>query len=166
MLKHVKRALDSEETIRLLLLAKTIEKDGKIVMVIELLNVDLPQDPISNSTMFNRDGQITALIEAPEFRVGRIFTSLVSPSHRLCRFSQLSLWKSQRSARTAGCVLVRRVPGTLVVGGTRRLRRVDELSDCIVVVRVVLRIRFLNRCQSQISPFPLQAYLKGWAGFP
>eukprot|EP00962_Isochrysis_galbana_P023524 scaffold7119_cov129-Isochrysis_galbana.AAC.2 len=41
VLQHVKDALDRKKAVRLLLLADAIEKDGKVVVIVELLNVHL-----------------------------------------------------------------------------------------------------------------------------
>ena len=45
MLEHVKSSLDCKETVRLLLFAQAVKKDGKVVVIIQLFDVYLPLDP-------------------------------------------------------------------------------------------------------------------------
>ena len=47
VLQHIKSALYGKETIRLLLLTQAVKKDGQVVVVVELFNVDLPLDPVA-----------------------------------------------------------------------------------------------------------------------
>mmetsp|Transcript_35192 Transcript_35192/g.113355 ORF Transcript_35192/g.113355 Transcript_35192/m.113355 type:complete len:224 (+) Transcript_35192:85-756(+) len=64
VLQHVKDALDRKKAVRLLLLADAIEKDGKVVVIVELLNVHLPADAVVNAAVLDLNGQVPTLVEA------------------------------------------------------------------------------------------------------
>jgi hypothetical protein len=67
LLEHVEDSLNSEESIRVLLLTDTLEEDREVVMVVELLDFNLPVDTVLRS-MLNGDWEISTIIEASEFR--------------------------------------------------------------------------------------------------
>lgn len=46
LLQHVEDALDSQESVWVLLLTDTLEEDWQVMMIIELLNLHLPVNPI------------------------------------------------------------------------------------------------------------------------
>lgn len=66
LFEHIRNTLDGEETVGVNLLADTFEEDGKVMMVVELRNIDLPVDLILGS-VFNCDGQISTVVETTEF---------------------------------------------------------------------------------------------------
>ena len=86
MLEHVQSTLDGEESVRVLLLSNPLHKDGKIVMVVELVDFDLPCDPVGRP-MLNLDGQVTPVVETTEL-TWRNLSSLNSTGSR-CQNSWL-----------------------------------------------------------------------------
>lgn len=64
--EHVKDTLYGEETVGVLLFADAFEEDGQVVMVVKLGDIDLPRDAVLRSVL-NRDGEVSAVIEASEF---------------------------------------------------------------------------------------------------
>ena len=75
VLEQVKDALDSKESVWVLLLADSFHEDGKVVMVIELVHFDLPGNLVRGSVL-NLDGQISTVVETTELR-GRDSSSSV-----------------------------------------------------------------------------------------
>mmetsp|Transcript_25065 Transcript_25065/g.60792 ORF Transcript_25065/g.60792 Transcript_25065/m.60792 type:complete len:228 (+) Transcript_25065:223-906(+) len=67
LLQHVVGPLHCEESVRVLLFSKTIEENWKIVVVVQLLDIDLPGDLVPNRSMQHLNWQITAIVETPEF---------------------------------------------------------------------------------------------------
>lgn len=51
LFKHVENALNGQESVRVSLLSNTLEKDGQVMMVIELLDVYLPSDLVLGSVL-------------------------------------------------------------------------------------------------------------------
>mmetsp|Transcript_70913 Transcript_70913/g.207789 ORF Transcript_70913/g.207789 Transcript_70913/m.207789 type:complete len:288 (+) Transcript_70913:299-1162(+) len=70
LLEHVVHALDSEEAVGLLLLADAVEEDGQVVVVVQLIHVDLPGDLAAHRAVEDLDGQVPAVVEAPELGAG------------------------------------------------------------------------------------------------
>lgn len=68
-LKHVTDTLDGQETVGVNLFTDSFEEDRKIMMVIELRNINFPVDLILGSVL-NSDWQISAVIESTEFTWG------------------------------------------------------------------------------------------------
>jgi len=67
LLEHVKDTLHGKEAVGVLLFADTLEEDGQVMMVIELHNIDLPLNFVLRA-MLNRNGQVSAVVEAAELR--------------------------------------------------------------------------------------------------
>jgi len=77
------------------------------VVVIELLDVNLPLDLVADAVVFDRNGEVPALVEAAEFGVGRIGAD----------GDRAALWDldglgggeglSERVAGSAGCIGMR-----------------------------------------------------------
>jgi hypothetical protein len=65
LLKHVEDTLNREEAVRVLLLADALEEDGQVVMVVELLDHNLPVDTELRA-MLNGNGEVAAVIETTE----------------------------------------------------------------------------------------------------
>jgi hypothetical protein len=59
--------LDGEESVGVHLLTDAFKEDRQVVMVIELLDLDLPLDFILRSVL-NGDGKITSVVEKSKFR--------------------------------------------------------------------------------------------------
>lgn len=66
LLEHVEDTLDGEETVGILLFTDTFEEDGQVMVVIELHNVDFPEDSVLGSVL-DGDGKVTTVVEASEF---------------------------------------------------------------------------------------------------
>lgn len=66
LVEHIENSLDGKESVWVLLLSNSLEEDGQIVMVIQLLDFNLPVDAVLG-TMLNGNGEITSVIEASEF---------------------------------------------------------------------------------------------------
>ena len=65
--------MDGEETVGVLFLTDALEKDGQVVMVVELCDVDLPVDAVVGGAVDRSDWQISSVVETAE----------VSRRHRL-----------------------------------------------------------------------------------
>ena len=55
MLEEVEDALDSKESVWILLLTDSLHEDGKVMMVVELVDFDLPVNLVRGA-MLNLDG--------------------------------------------------------------------------------------------------------------
>ena len=51
LLKHVEDTLDGEESVRILLLTDALEENGQIMMIVELLNLNLPVDAVLGTVL-------------------------------------------------------------------------------------------------------------------
>ena len=67
LLKHVKDTLNCQESVGVLFLTDTLKEDRKVVVVVELLNLDFPVN-LELRTVLNGDGKISSIVEATEFR--------------------------------------------------------------------------------------------------
>jgi len=66
-LKHIKDTLDGQETVGILLLSDALKEDWQVVMVVELHDIDLPEDLVWWA-VFDSDREISAIVETSEFR--------------------------------------------------------------------------------------------------
>ena len=66
--EHIEDALFGDEGIRHLLLPKTIEENRKVVVKIELLNLDFPGETVGHSSMIYLYGKVTSLVESDALR--------------------------------------------------------------------------------------------------
>lgn len=64
-LEHVECALDSEEAVGLLLLTNAFEEDWQVVVVVQLLDVHLPEDLVLG-TVLDANGQVATVVESAE----------------------------------------------------------------------------------------------------
>lgn len=67
LLEHVEDALHCEETVWVLLLTDALEEDGQIMVVVQLLDLNLPIDTVLG-TMLNCDGEVASVVESTELR--------------------------------------------------------------------------------------------------
>ena len=88
-LKHVEYTLNRQESVWVLLLSDSFEKDWQVVMVIELGNIDLPLDLVLWS-MLNANWKISSVIETTELTWLNFSWSNSSSSWLLCGW--LLLW--------------------------------------------------------------------------
>jgi len=72
VLQHVVHPLHCKEAVWLLLFAQAVEEDWEVMVVVKLLDVDLPADAVVHAAMLNLDGMVATLIEAAEFCVWRV----------------------------------------------------------------------------------------------
>lgn len=66
LLKHVEDTLNGQETVGILLFADTFEKDGQVMVIVQLHNIDLPENLVLGSVL-NGDGKVTTVVETSEF---------------------------------------------------------------------------------------------------
>ena len=83
LFKHVENSLHSQESVRIGLFSDALEEDGQVVVVVELLDVDLPGDSVLGA-VFNRNRQVSSLVEPSEVRNGNVSSS-ESASFRFLR---------------------------------------------------------------------------------
>jgi len=81
VLQHIKHTLDGKETVGIHFLANTLEEDRQVVMIIELLNLDLPLNLVLG-TMLNSNWKISTVVEETELADGDL-TSHNGTSPRL-----------------------------------------------------------------------------------
>ena len=65
-LKHIEDTLHGEEAVWVSLLSDTLEEDGQVVVVIELLDLDFPLDAVLRAVL-NCNWQISSVVEESEF---------------------------------------------------------------------------------------------------
>ncbi len=85
LLKHVKDTLNSEETVGILLFSNSLEEDGQVVVVVELLDTVLgfPLN-LKLRSMLNSNGQVSSIVESSEF-TGRDISSIECSSNWFLR---------------------------------------------------------------------------------
>ena len=85
LLKHVKDTLNSEETVGILLFSNSLEEDGQVVVVVELLDTVLgfPLN-LKLRSMLNSNGQVSSIVESSEF-TGRDISSIERSSNWFLR---------------------------------------------------------------------------------
>lgn len=66
LLKHIEDTLNGKETVWVSLLTDTLKEDGQVVMVVELHDIDLPENRVA-LTVLNGDGEVTSVVETSEF---------------------------------------------------------------------------------------------------
>ena len=79
LLEDVKCALHCQEPVWVLLLPKPFKEYWKIMMKIEVCDVDLPSNPVTRARMLNDDREISSLVVSSEFRDGD-YSSFERPS--------------------------------------------------------------------------------------
>ena len=86
-LKHIENALNSKESVGVHLFTDAFKEDWQVVMIVELLNFDLPLDLVLR-TMLNCNWEITSIVEESELRNGNLSsdnsTSFGLLNFRLC----------------------------------------------------------------------------------
>ena len=98
LLKHIKDTLDGEESIWVLLFTDTFEENGQVMVIVKLLDLNLPVDAVLG-TVFNSNGKISSIVETSEFG-GRNVSLVESTSNRLLRCRLLLGLKEADSAST------------------------------------------------------------------
>merc|ERR1719476_7827 len=68
LLQHVVGALYREETVRVLLFPKAVEKYWQVVVVVDRAHVHLPRHLAAHRAVEDLDWQIAPVVETPEFR--------------------------------------------------------------------------------------------------
>ena len=72
-LNHIENALHREETVRILLLPDSFEKDWQVMVIVQLGNVDLPVDTVVSRAVDRRNWQISPIVETAEICRGHGF---------------------------------------------------------------------------------------------
>ena len=65
-LKDIKCSLHSEESVWVQLLSETFEEDWKIMMEVQLGDIDFPGDSVTRSLVFDDDGKISSFLVSSE----------------------------------------------------------------------------------------------------
>ena len=66
-LQHVHAALNRQETVGILLLTDSFEEDWQVVMVVQLHNIDFPENLVWWA-MLDSNWQVTTIVETSKFR--------------------------------------------------------------------------------------------------
>mmetsp|Transcript_16711 Transcript_16711/g.36627 ORF Transcript_16711/g.36627 Transcript_16711/m.36627 type:complete len:216 (+) Transcript_16711:261-908(+) len=117
LVQHVVRSLHRQEAVRIILFPQAIEKDGQVMMIVQFLDVHLPQDPVCGARVLDLNGEVVAVIELPELRaldpssgksprLGRLHDDLWLP-----RSSRYGPATSTGTASPEGCRWLRRISG-------------------------------------------------------
>lgn len=69
VVEQIEDALNGEESVWVLLLADALHEDGEVVMVVELVDLDLPLDSVLG-TVLDLDGKVASVVELTELRLG------------------------------------------------------------------------------------------------
>lgn len=111
MFEHVECTLDSQETVRLFFLSQAVKEYRQIMVIVELFDLrHLPVDPIADALVLHRNGKITALVESPELRVGRVLPSLECSGDRGLHVHNSAIFLfGQRGRSASGCVVIGRL---------------------------------------------------------
>lgn len=67
LLEHVEDTLHGQEAVWVLLLTDALEEDWQVMVVVELLDLNLPVDTVLGSVL-NGNGEVSAVVEAAELR--------------------------------------------------------------------------------------------------
>lgn len=86
LLKHVEDTLDGQEPVRIHFLSDTLEEDRQVVMVVELLDLDLPVDLVLWRVMLDCHWQVATIVEETELAHWNL-----SPAGSACHWL-LYLW--------------------------------------------------------------------------
>ena len=62
LFEHIEYALHCKETVWIHFFADSFEENGHVVMIVKLLNFDLPVDSVLRTVLY-RNGQVTAVVE-------------------------------------------------------------------------------------------------------
>ena len=81
LLKHIENSLNSQESVRIHLFADTLKEDRKIVMIVKLLNLNLPIDA-ELWAVLDGNGKIASVVETSEL-AGWDRSSIKGTSNRL-----------------------------------------------------------------------------------
>ena len=98
LVEHVENTLDGKESVWILLFSNTLEENGEIMMVIELLNFDFPVDSVL-WTVLNGDWEITSVVESSELTGWD--SSLIESSSLWLLWGGSFLWFIQTSGLTS-----------------------------------------------------------------
>ena len=98
LVKHVENTLDGKESVWILLFSDTLEENGEIMMVVELLNFDFPVDSVL-WTMFNGNWEVTSVVESSELTGWDV--SLIESSSLWLLWGGSFLWLIQTSGLTS-----------------------------------------------------------------
>jgi len=98
LVEHVENTLDGKESVWILLFSDTLEENGEIMMVIELLNFHFPVDSVL-WTVFNGNWEVTSVVESSELTGWNV--SLIESSSLWLLWGGSFLWLIQTSGLTS-----------------------------------------------------------------
>ena len=104
VLEHIKDTLNCEETIRIHLFANTLKEDRQVVMIIKLLDLNLPLDLVLGAVL-NGDREISTVVEETELADGNLTSHDGSGSRLLNWWLFLVLEKGRALATEAVTLL-------------------------------------------------------------
>jgi len=93
VLEQIVAALDGQKVVRFVFLSQSIEEDREVVMVVELVDVNLPVNFVSGSLVSQSDGQISSIVESSELSVRDLSSGESTSPWRLRYFGLLSSGK-------------------------------------------------------------------------
>mmetsp|Transcript_77367 Transcript_77367/g.201396 ORF Transcript_77367/g.201396 Transcript_77367/m.201396 type:complete len:259 (+) Transcript_77367:126-902(+) len=111
LLQHVVHALNRKKTVRILLFPKPIKEDGEVVVVIQLVDLHLPSDPVLRRSVLDLYRQISTVVESPELR-GLDGAPLEGPRLRGPYFGPLLSRGCRVGLPSVACLLVPVAPVT------------------------------------------------------
>lgn len=89
LIKHIEDSLHCEESVWILLLSDTLEENWQVMMIIELLDLNLPVDSVLG-TVLNGNWKVTSVVESSELT--RWDNSLIESSSLWLLWGGLFLW--------------------------------------------------------------------------
>ena len=72
VLQHVVDPLSREELVRMFCLTETLKEERQVVMVVQLLDLDLPSDFVPLRVVLQGDGEVTSVVEFLESGLFRV----------------------------------------------------------------------------------------------
>lgn len=72
LFEHVENTLHGQESVWVHFFSNTFEKDWQVMMVVKLLDLDLPVDLVLWCVVLDRHGQISAVVEEAELTHGNL----------------------------------------------------------------------------------------------
>jgi hypothetical protein len=139
LIQHIKHALDRQKPVWVLLLTNPIKEDWEVVMVVQLLNWDLPQDLVARSGMHDLNRKVASVVETTEFCCGYCAAAEGPCFWHMCL--RLWLWPLQRRRCAAQALPFLRKP----IWRSRGLARLMHILQGKLSINCLLRNRIVLR---------------------
>jgi hypothetical protein len=72
LLQHFVHTHDAQEAVRVELFTDTIEENGQVMVVVQFFTRNFPDNLVANTSVVDFNGQVSAVIESSEFRLGNV----------------------------------------------------------------------------------------------